>query len=83
MAKGIKTGGRVKGTPNKTTTALKEAILNAFDRAGGEDYLAMIAETDPKTFIGLLGKVLPTTLVGDANEPPMRMIFERRVIKPE
>lgn len=51
--------GRRKGTPNKTTTELKKAIMNAFHKVGGEDYLVLVAQTDPKTFCTLLGKVLP------------------------
>ena len=54
-----KTGGRKKGTPNKTTTTVKEAIMNAFDKVGGEDYLVEIAKLDHKTFCSLLGRVLP------------------------
>ena len=54
--------GRKKGTPNKATKALKDAILNAFEKVGGEDYLVLVANDDPKTFCTLLGKVLPTTL---------------------
>lgn len=61
--------GRKKGVPNKTTTQLKEAILNAFDKAGGQKYLVRIAEEDPRTFCTLLGKVLPTTLAGDPENP--------------
>ena len=65
MAKGRKTGGRVKGVPNKTTTALKEAILAALDTVGGQAYLERVAEEDPKTFCTLLGKVLPMQLTGE------------------
>ena len=54
-----KAGGRVKGTPNKTTVALKDAIMNAFEKVGGVDYLVTVAKKDPKTFITLLGRVLP------------------------
>ena len=54
-----KAGGRVKGTPNKTTVAVKDAIMNAFEKVGGEDYLVIIAREDPKTFCALLGRVLP------------------------
>ena len=35
MAQGVKTGGRRKGTPNKLTAPLKEAIIRAAERAGG------------------------------------------------
>ena len=49
----------MKGTPNKTTTALKDAIMNAFEKVGGEDYLVVVAKKDPKTFCTLLARVLP------------------------
>lgn len=61
--------GRVKGTPNKTTTAVREAILEAFERAGGVEYLATVATTDPKTFCTLLGKVLPLQVTGEGGAP--------------
>ena len=44
---GKKYGGRKKGTPNKTTHDMKSAILEAFDRAGGADYLTMLAKVLP------------------------------------
>ncbi len=51
--------GRAKGTPNKTTTALKEAILLSFERVGGAAYLEQVARTDPKTYLTLVAKILP------------------------
>jgi hypothetical protein len=69
MATGIKTGGRVKGTPNKTTRALKDAVLSAFDTVGAEDYLVTVAREDPRTFCALLGKVLPMQLTGEDGGP--------------
>ena len=61
--KGKKTGGRKKGTPNKVTLALKEAILKAAENAGGEEgtvgYLKQQAILNPGPFLGLLGKILP------------------------
>lgn len=61
--------GRKKGVPNKNTTALKDAILNAFHKAGGEDYLVKLSQSDPKTFAMLLGKVLPLQIKGDPDQP--------------
>jgi len=54
-----KTGGRKKGTPNKVTSSVKEAIMNAFDKVGGEEYLMEVAKNDHRTFCSLLGRVLP------------------------
>jgi hypothetical protein len=81
MARGVKTGGRKKGTPNKTTAALKDAILNAFATVGGEAYLVVVAKKDPRTFCTLLGKVLPTTIEG-APEHEMA-VFTDKPLTPE
>jgi hypothetical protein len=69
MAKGRKTGGRVAGVPNKTTRALKDAVMNAFETVGGEAYLVTVAKTDPKTFCALLGRVLPMQVTGENGGP--------------
>jgi Family of unknown function (DUF5681) len=65
--------GRPKGAQNKTTTALKDAILVAGEQAGGEaglvGYLRNMATTNPSAFLSLLGKVLPMTLAGDRDAP--------------
>lgn len=72
MAPGIKTGGRQKGTPNKHTALLKDAILKAAEQAGDKlgneglvSYLEHQATENPGPFLGLLGKVLPMQIAGD------------------
>ena len=69
MAAGRKTGGREKGTPNKTTKALKDMVLGALSDAGGQQYLTRMASEQPSAFLTLLGKVLPTTIAGDRANP--------------
>jgi hypothetical protein len=65
-----KTGGRKKGTPNKTTALLKDAILKAAQKAGGDGdeglakYLQSQAIANPTAFLSLLGKVLPYQING-------------------
>lgn len=71
--------GRPKGTPNKTTALLKDAILKAAEFAGkklgkeGDDgltsYLIEQAEKEPVAFMSLLGKVLPLQVSGDKDNP--------------
>lgn len=65
--------GRPKGSPNKTTALLKDSILQAAELAGGPggivQYLTMQAATNPAPFMALLGKVLPTQLTGDSDNP--------------
>ena len=54
-----KTGGRKKGSLNKTTVEIKQAILNAFEKVGGDEYLAKVAKDEPRAFLQLLSKVMP------------------------
>jgi len=61
--------GRPKGAPNKITADLKGMILGALDDAGGQAYLTLQATENPGPFLTLIGKVLPTTLAGDPENP--------------
>lgn len=69
--------GRPKGSQNKTTTAIKEAILAAAAAHGEDDtgtgglegYLRKVAREDVKAFSGLLGKVLPMQVTGEGDGP--------------
>lgn len=67
--KGIKTGGRSKGTPNKLTADVKAMILMALDQAGGVNYLVQQAADSPCAFLALVGKVLPLTVSNDTTNP--------------
>lgn len=58
-APGERRGGRQKGTPNKVTADLRAAIQQAFNDAGGADYLVGLAESNPAVFCTLLGKIVP------------------------
>jgi hypothetical protein len=69
MAKGEKTGGRQKGTPNKVNAALKDMILSALDGAGGQAYLEEQAGKNPTAFLTLVGKVLPMQVTGEGGGP--------------
>lgn len=61
--------GRPAGSKNKLPAQLKEMILTALDKAGGAKYLEAQAKENPGPFLTLLGKVLPTTLTGDPQNP--------------
>lgn len=64
-AAGNRGKGRPKGVPNKATKAIKDAITEAFGKAGGVNYLVRLAESDPKTFCALVGKVIPLQVEGN------------------
>lgn len=68
--------GRPKGSPNRTTALLKDAILKAAEQAGNKigkeglvSYLEAQATESPSAFLSLLGKVLPMQVVGDPDQP--------------
>ena len=62
-----KAGGRKPGVPNRYTRDVKEAVLNAFERLGGEAWLVRLARREPKAFATLLGKLLPSQVPGLAS----------------
>jgi hypothetical protein len=61
--------GRPKGSKNKLTASIKEAIERAFEEVGGQSYLAKVAQEDPRTFCTLLGKLLPMQVTGEDGAP--------------
>ena len=73
--------GRKKGTPNRTTALLKDAILRAAEEAGGKEgltgYLKEQATKNSGPFMALLGKVLPMQVSGD---PDNRAALNHRVV---
>ena len=78
--------GRPPGSKNKTTKVLKDMILGALDRLGGEEYLMKLAIENSSAFASLLGKVLPSTIAADESNGgrvKMKMTFERVVVWPD
>lgn len=81
--------GRPKGSPNKTTALLKDAILRAADLAGGPEgkdspgglvaYLQTQAAANPGPFMALLGKVLPMQ-IGTDPDNPLVVSITRRIV---
>ena len=59
-----KTGGRVKGTPNKLTASVKTMILGALHELGGTQYLVEQGRANPSAFLSLVGRVLPMQVDG-------------------
>jgi hypothetical protein len=59
--------GRPKGTPNKLTTSIKAAFLEAFEQRGGVPALLAWADTEPTEFYKLAARLIPTEVAGDLN----------------
>lgn len=78
--------GRPKGSPNKTTAIIKDAIIQAATKAGDGDmveYLTQQARLNPGPFMSLLGKVLPMQIAGDPDNP-VKLVhkIERIIVRP-
>lgn len=75
-----KRGGRQPGSKNKIPGGLKEAILEAAKKAGGQGgmvaYLQAQASANPGPFMALLGKVLPMQVTGE-NGGPMQVVVKQ------
>lgn len=64
VGSGVPGPGRPPGVRNRLTN-LRDAVLEAFDRVGGAEYLVKLAEgtqSDRAAFVSLMNKVLPTQL---------------------
>lgn len=73
--------GRRKGGLNKTTSAIKEMLVTSLrfagdevakegetgDLKGGAAYLAYQAIKQPKAYMGLINKLIPTEVIGELN----------------
>jgi hypothetical protein len=81
--------GKKKGTPNKLTRDLKQAILGALEAAGGKGgsigYLRLLAINNSSAFASLLGKCLPHTLSADESNGGVgvELRFVREIVWPD
>jgi len=84
-SKALAGSGRPPGSLNKTTLRLKEAILGALDKVGGEDYLARLADENSSAFASLLKSVLPTTLAASESNGGVgvELKFVREIVWPD
>ena len=72
MAKGRKTGGRKKGTPNKMTANAREAIEQAFEGAGGvAEFTKWAREFPTEFYTRVFPRILPkeVELTGNPDKP--------------
>lgn len=74
--------GRPKGSVNKVTKTIREAIIESFDAIGGAAWLKRLAEEDPKTYAMLIAKAMPTQVEG-AGGGPVQIQIVTAVPEPE
>jgi hypothetical protein len=84
VGKRPKTGGRRKGTPNNTTRALRDSLLEVFARlqdeaGGGNAHFLDWARDNPTEFYKLTLRILPrAAIIPERPEDPITEI--RRII---
>ena len=73
MAKGKKTGGRIKGVPNKLTTGAKEVIAQVAENIGGVSHMTQWVREDAANerafWANIYTKLLPLQVAGDKDNP--------------
>jgi len=61
--------GRPKGSKGKIEKRVKADIFETYLELGGKDYLAVVATEDPKTFCGMLTKLIPNVIQAEIGRP--------------
>jgi hypothetical protein len=82
------TRGRPPGTRNSVgrnygTRDLRQMMLQALEMAGGVKYLADRAIDTPGPFLGLLGKILPTTVQNSDGSPIALHLLAAKLVSEE
>lgn len=87
MAAGRKTGGRQKGSQNKTTAIAKDAIALAAEKLGGVDRLVAWAKEEEKNehsfWSTIYPKLLPLQVNADVDLTAKITRIERSVVHPQ
>ena len=81
--KGQKTGGRQKGSINKINADVKGMIVGALNSGGGQKWLETQMEENPTAFMSLIGRIIPTTLQGDKENPLFPSRIELKIVNPQ
>lgn len=81
-----KTGGRKKGTPNKTTQLAKDAIALAAEGLGGADRLISWAKEDPANerafWTQIYTKLMPVQVAGPDDDEGNPTEIVMRIVSP-
>lgn len=77
MAKGIKTGGRKAGTPNKFSGNVKDAIWETFNRLGGVEDMLRWAGENRTEFYKIMARLIPVEHTGEGGGAVVVEIVKR------
>ena len=72
-------GGRPKGSKNRVTMTLRQALEESFTKRGGVKYLETL---DDRDYVGLLGKLMPIQIEGGDPARPIVLVDYTQPKKP-
>ncbi len=72
-----KTGGRQPGTPNRLTTAIREAVLFVYDGLGGHDAFLEWARGNPTEYYKIAARLIPAEIREDTGDRAITVIIDR------
>lgn len=73
-----KRGGRSKGTPNKITSTIKEAVLNVFNELQKDPKANLLefGKKNPKEFYQIAAKLIPTEVSAKVEATIVKVVRE-------
>jgi hypothetical protein len=72
-----KTGGRQPGTPNRVTTAFREAVLFVYDGLGGHAAFLQWARKNPTEYYRIASRLIPAEMRDDGGNKHVTVIVDR------
>lgn len=61
--------GRPRGALGRMSHEIQDDIFETYKQLGGVEYLSVVATEDPKTFCGLLSKLVPNQIRAELGRP--------------
>jgi hypothetical protein len=77
-----KTGGRQPGTPNRLTSAFREAVLFVYDGLGGHPAFLEWARENPSEYYRIASRLIPGEMRDDGGGKHVTVIIDRLADRP-
>lgn len=72
--------GRKKGSVNKSTREMREMYYEAFERAGGVEYLITQAEENPRAFLAMGQRLIPQAVEAKIEGALVELVLDQNYI---
>lgn len=72
--------GRKKGSINKVTADMREMMYEAFERAGGVEYLVRQAKDNPRAFMTMATRLIPQAVEGKLESALPLLVLDQNYV---